>query len=83
MEVSSPPSRPSPTGGLRPTLTPAPGTTPRQLSGGSRKQDHYKSSPHGIRGTPADASVPVTFTGQMKLIVGACCGHDASSSDAR
>ena len=33
MEVSSPVSRPSPTGGLRPALTSAPGTTPRQLSG--------------------------------------------------
>jgi hypothetical protein len=33
MVVSSPASRPSPSGGLRPALTPAPGTTPGQLSG--------------------------------------------------
>ena len=33
MEVSSPASRPSPAGGLRPALTPAAGTTPRLLPG--------------------------------------------------
>ena len=46
----------TPPGGLRPALTPAAGTTPPQLPGGSSKQLHhnnpYNQSLHGIRGGP-------------------------------
>src|SRR5262245_44455057 len=48
MEVSSPASRPSPTGGLRPALPPAAGTTLWPLPGGSSKQLHHKIPTTGV-----------------------------------
>ena len=61
MEVSSPASRPSPAGGLRPALTPAAGTTPRLLPGAAANNFTTRSlqlkSPR-IQGRPASVISP-------------------------
>ena len=49
---SSPGSRPSPPGGLRPALTPAPGDVHRQLWRGGCHKRSTKSGLHGFRGLP-------------------------------
>lgn len=54
MASSSPASRPSPPGGLRPALTPAPGDTLQRPTGGPNREkwNPQKSGLHGFRGLP-------------------------------
>jgi len=85
MEVSSPASRPSPPCGLRPALTPAAGTTPRQLPGAAANNFTTRSlqlkSPRN-QGRPAtpplvsseeDVVVVTTYHGGGG-VTSCCCG---------
>jgi hypothetical protein len=59
MVPSSPASRPSPSGGLRPALTPAPGGThwPSSRAAAKFKINPAKRSLYGSRGLPAEIAI--------------------------